>query len=86
MSDKLSGLKEELKQALGSPEAHPVNAQNVGNVAERLHMISDQLLKLLERMGRENAGEHINRVQRYGQALEARIQQEERAALAAASR
>jgi hypothetical protein len=73
VSSKLSALKDQLKQALGEPEAHPVNAQNVGNVAEDLHKISDNLLVLLETLGREHPGVHINEVQTYGAAIEAKL-------------
>lgn len=72
-SAKLSTLKARLKQALGNPQAHPVNAQNVGNVAESVHLISDRLLLLLEQLGREQPGVHINRVDKYGAAIEAKI-------------
>jgi hypothetical protein len=71
---KLSTLKARLKQSLGTPKAHPIKAKNVGNYAEELHAISDELLLLLEQLGREQPGVHINKVKKYGAAIEAKLQ------------
>lgn len=60
-----------LEEALDEPD-HPVREKTAKDIAEDLHKISDRLFKILDAVGKEHGGVHVNQAgELYAQLLKA---------------